>query len=112
MIVGVLRHTLLHLCDLFRRRIALVALFPFGKGHAVDDFARLLLAEIAVRFGDPVGKAVAAEARRPHQINVLNVGPVLQMRDQAAEGGCSHRVVEHIVGHGDPFADLHHPVVQ
>ncbi len=78
----------------------------------MDDLARLILSQIAVSFRDPVGEAVAAEARRPHQIDILDIRPVLQMRDQAAEGGCSHRIVEHMVGQGDPFADLHHPVVQ
>ncbi len=112
MIVSVLRHTLLHLCDLFRRRLALMALFPLRKGHAVDDFARLILAQIAVGFRDPIGEAIAAKARYSHQIDVLDVGPVLQMRNQAAEGGCGNGIVEHIVGQGDPFADLHHPVVQ
>src|SRR3546814_13351991 len=64
MAVGVLRHTLLHAGDLFRRRLALMAGFPFGEGHAVDDLPRFILAHCAVRLRDPVGQAVAAEARQ------------------------------------------------
>jgi hypothetical protein len=78
----------------------------------VDDFARFFAAQRAIGLRDPVGQTVAAEACRAHQVDILNVGAMLQMRNQAAEGGCGNRICEYGVGHGDPFADLHHPVVQ
>src|SRR5690606_41968761 len=71
--------------SLLGRRLGLVARFPLALWHAVDDRARLLLAHRAVRFGDPVGEAVAAEAGQTHQIDVLRVGAVLQMPDRSEE---------------------------
>ncbi|KAK0352776.1 hypothetical protein LTR94_019512 [Friedmanniomyces endolithicus] len=67
---------------------------PFGKGHAVDDLASFVAGQIAVRLGNPVGQAVAAEAGRAHQVDILHVGPMLQMRDQPTEGGCSDGVTD------------------
>jgi len=99
MIVRVLRHTLLHLCDLLRRGFALMLRFPLRKRHAVDDFARLIPRQIAVRFRNPVGQAVAAKARQSHQIDILHIGAMLQMRDQTAEGGCSNGICDYGIGH-------------
>src|SRR4051794_27416308 len=99
-------------CDLFsltdagaRRASVLVALFQRGllRGrslflvlhlpllirHAVDDLAALVLAQRETLgvggFLHPVAEAIAAEARKVHQIDVLHVGARTQMLDQTAE---------------------------
>ncbi|KAJ8136541.1 hypothetical protein OY671_010246, partial [Metschnikowia pulcherrima] len=41
---------------------------------------------------DPVGQAVAAEARQAHQIDVSRIVAVAQMAHQAAERGGGHRI--------------------
>ena len=87
MAVGVLRHTLLHLCDLLGRRLALVLRFPLGKWHAVDDLARRLAAQVSMRLRYPVGQAVAAEAGQNHQIDVLHVLAFIKVGNQSSERG-------------------------
>src|SRR5262249_35520934 len=62
---------------LFRRRVLLVARFPFRLRHAVDDRARLVFREReALRLSGiavPVAETVAAEAAMDHQIDVLHI---------------------------------------
>src|SRR6202521_1634831 len=58
-------------------RVTLVALAPFVVGHAVDCFATLVLGH-GQPFGigrvlHPVRQAVAAEAGKIHQVEVLHV---------------------------------------
>src|SRR6266851_9790530 len=69
-------------------RFLLVLLAPFVIGHAVDDLARLGVAECDALFigrgAVPFRQAVAAEAGEVHQVDVLYVGALAQMRDQRA----------------------------
>ncbi len=76
--------------QLLGRGISLMLLFPLGKWHAVDGFARLLLGHgPALRFGRfavPIAQAVAAEAGENHQVDVLHVGAFLvEMLQQTAK---------------------------
>src|SRR5204862_1330975 len=72
-------------------RLLLVLLAPFVIGHAVDDLARLGIAErdalLLGRGAVPFRQAVAAEAGEVHQIDILYIGAFAQMRDQRAERG-------------------------
>src|SRR5690606_1330755 len=74
---------------LLRRGFLLIPRPPLVIRHAVDRFARLILAHgLAGCAGCllvPVGEAVAAEAREVHEVDVLHVGSLAQMRDQLAE---------------------------
>ena len=69
----------------------LVFRLPFLKGHAVDELACTLFVERnAALIGcilHPVGEAVAAKARQIHQVDVLHIGAIAQMGDEAAKGG-------------------------
>src|SRR5216683_3290770 len=70
-------------------RLLLVLLAPFGVRHAVVDLARLRIAELDAllvgRGAVPFGQAVAAEAGEVHQVDILHVGALAQMRHQRAE---------------------------
>src|SRR4051794_33355758 len=74
---------------LIRRRFLLVLLAPFVIGHAVDDLARLGIAErdtLLLGGGAvPFRQAIAAEAGEVHQVDVLHIGALTQMREQGAE---------------------------
>src|SRR5438132_13196906 len=63
----------------------LVLLAPFVIRHAVDDLARLGVAErdalLVGRGAVPFRQAVAAEAGEVHQVDVLYVGALAQLRD-------------------------------
>src|SRR5689334_21773777 len=76
---------------LVARSLLLVLGLPFVVRHAVDDLTRLgiwdLDALLARLLAVPARQAVAAEAGQIHQVDVLYVGALLQMRDQPAEGG-------------------------
>src|SRR5215470_17416828 len=76
---------------LVARGFLLVLGLPFVVRHAVNDLARLgvgdLDALLARLLAVPARQAVAAEAGQIHQVDVLNVGALLQVRDQAPEGG-------------------------
>src|SRR3569833_1257627 len=82
---------LLHGLDLLGRGRALVFRLPGLVGHAIDGFPALILAQgDALGVGgvlEPVGQAVAAEACKLHQVDVLDVRPRLQMIDQAPDSG-------------------------
>jgi hypothetical protein len=78
-------HTRLHPGKLFRRRLHLMRCLPLSVGHSVHSRAAVLLAH-AAGFGEPIAEAVAAEAGVAHQINILDVSAVLQVRDETAEG--------------------------
>src|SRR5580700_4274210 len=71
-------------------RLLLVLLAPFVIGHAIDDLARLRVAQRDTLFlgrgAIPFRQAVAAEAGEVHQIDVLHIGALAQMLDQGAEG--------------------------
>src|SRR5476649_40175 len=68
---------------------ALMRRFPGLIGHPVDGLAALVLAHRRTLgigfFLEPIGQAVAAEAREIHQIDVLDVAAGAQMFDQAPE---------------------------
>src|SRR5580704_220697 len=71
-------------------RLLLVLLAPLVVGHAVDDLARLRVAELDALFlgrrAVPFRQAVAAEPGQVHQVDILHVGTLAQMRDEGAEG--------------------------
>src|SRR6185369_10263718 len=68
----------------------LVLRLPLVVRHAVDDLARLrighLEALLAGLLAVPARQAVAAESGEIHQVDVLHVRALLQVRNQAAEG--------------------------
>jgi len=74
---------------LLGRGFGLVARLPRLVGHAVDDLTRRVVAQVvAVRLrgrGVPLGQAVPAKAGQVHQVDVLDVGALLQVGDQVAE---------------------------
>src|SRR5207249_8619023 len=76
-------------CLLLRRRLFLVFFAPFVVGHAVDDLARLGVAERGAlplrRLAIPAREAIAAEPGEVHQIDVLHVRALAQMCDERAE---------------------------
>src|SRR5713101_3605589 len=89
---------------LLAARFLLVFRPPFVIGHAVDDFPRFGICQreaAILGFGAiPFGEAVAAKASEVHQIDVLNVGPLAQMLDEAAEG-CGFQFGAGLVVHRD-----------
>lgn len=87
----ILRHTLRHQRELFGRGLGLMLGFPLGIGHAVNQRATGLTIKPA-RFGQPVAKAVAAEAGMAHQIDILNVGAVAQVADQPSKSRCRYGI--------------------
>src|SRR5690606_6708047 len=76
-------------CLLVRRSLCLIARTPFIVWHAIDDFSRRFLVERDPRclscLPIPVGEAVPAKTGQVHQIDVLNIGTLAQMRDQASK---------------------------
>lgn len=84
---GVLRHAFLHPLQLFRRRFALILCLPLCGGHAVDQRARFVFRELPVGLHHPIGQAIAAKASEAHEVDILRIMPVLQMRDEAAKCG-------------------------
>ena len=83
-------HAFGHEGELCGRGIGLVARFPLGGWEPVDRLARGGLVERRAGIDDPVGQAVAAEACKAHQLDVLRIVPVAQMPDKAAERGSGH----------------------
>ena len=82
---------LLHRRELLGTGLALKSRLPGLIGHAIDGLAAFVLADLGTpRVGlllEPVGQAVAAEARKIHKIDVLDIGAGAQMFDQAPENG-------------------------
>lgn len=92
--LGVALHAFGHPGKLLWRRFGLVAVLPGGGGQAVDHFARRCLVKAGTGIVDPIGQAIAAEPRQPHQIDVLRIMPMPQVPDETAEcRGC------HGIGH-------------
>src|SRR5262249_35803097 len=64
---------------------------PALVGHAIDRLAALVLchgrALFVGRLLEPVREAVAAKAREVHQVDVLHIGALAQVRDKAPESG-------------------------
>src|SRR3972149_6061327 len=73
------------------RRLFLVLGAPLLVGHAVDHCAAFLLGHGQALGGGrllhPVRQAVAAEAGEIHQVDVLHVGALAQVRDEAPVDG-------------------------
>src|SRR5580704_11966058 len=82
------------------RRLFLITLAPFLVRHAVDERPALLLRERAPgsvgRVLEPVREAVAAKAREIHQVDVLHIGALAQMRDEPAIDGGFERGRERV----------------
>src|SRR5665213_531447 len=70
-------------------RLPLVLAAPFVVRHAVDDLARLRVAELDALFPGggavPFRQAIAAEPGEVHQVDVLHVGTLAQVLDEGAE---------------------------
>jgi hypothetical protein len=49
----------------------------------VNDFASLILRQLPVGLHHPIGQAIAAKAGKAHEVDILRIMPVLQMRDEA-----------------------------
>ena len=83
------RRVLGHRRKLLRARRSLIFGLPGLVGHAVDRLAAVVLAHCnALGVGGilhPVGEAIAAETGKIHQIDILNVGSLLQVRDERGE---------------------------
>ena len=76
---------------LLGRRLFLILGLPFLVGHAVDDLPRFRVGQPdALRLGFlaiPAAEAIPAKAGEVHQVDVLHVGSLAQMLNQAAECG-------------------------
>ena len=81
-----------HAGELLLGRFGLVAGLPFGGRQAMDHLARGGLVQRRAGIHDPVRKAIAAEPRQPHQLDVLRVMPVAQVPDKPAERGGGHGI--------------------
>lgn len=81
----ILGHAFLHARKLFRGGFRLILGLPFSRRHAVDQGTRLFLRKLRLRLHHPVGKAVAAKTCETHQVDILGIMAVLQMRDQPPE---------------------------
>jgi hypothetical protein len=87
---------------------ALMFRLPLVIRHSVDELSRLFPRYIGPpRFCCiliPIGKAISAETRKIHQVDVLHIGPLSKMLDKTAQ----HRRLELGVeigidwGHGLP----------
>src|SRR5690348_1996732 len=90
------------LAELCAGGLSLIFRFPLFVRHAVDRFATLVLGHgNALRVGGvlhPVGQAVAAEARKVHEVDILHVSATAQMLNEAPQNGgfefCACSVVE------------------
>jgi hypothetical protein len=47
----------------------------------------LILRQLPVCLHHPIGQAITAKARKAHEVDILRIMPVLQMRDEAAKCG-------------------------
>ena len=78
-------------CELLGCRRLLMSGLPAIERLAVDALARGILADVDAalggRFAIPVRKAIAAETRDDHEIDVLRVLAGVEMPEQPAEDG-------------------------
>ncbi len=93
-------HAFGHAGELLRRRFGLVARLPFVGGQAVDHFARGGFVQSRAGIVDPVCQAIAAEARKAHQFDVLRIVPMAQVPDKAAERCGGYGVGQSVKGIG------------
>src|SRR6516162_7707753 len=74
---------------LLRARFLLIFRPPFVVRHAIDDLPRLRVRQRDVALlgllAIPPRQAIAAKAGQVHQIDVLDIGPLLEMRNEAPE---------------------------
>src|SRR4051794_36127083 len=74
---------------LLRRRLFLMLLAPLVVRHAIDDLARLGIGQrdstLLGRRAIPFRQTVAAEPGEVHQVDILHVGALAQMRDERTE---------------------------
>src|SRR5260221_569393 len=85
--------------------VLLIPLLPIVIRHAVDDLAGFRIAQrdalLLGRRAVPFGQTVAAKAGQVHQIEVLHVGALAQMRDQAPKRRSLEFSTRFVV-HSDP----------
>src|SRR5690606_15354566 len=72
-------HARFHASELFWCRLALVLRFPLRHRHAVNQFPRGILVALETGVANPVRQTIPAEAREPHQVDILCVGAVAQV---------------------------------
>jgi hypothetical protein len=53
----------------------------------VDHLARFVFRQLPVCLHHPIGQAITAKAGKAHEVNILRIMPVLQMRNEAAKCG-------------------------
>src|SRR6185437_5384154 len=74
---------------LLRARLLLMLLAPLVVGHAVNDLARLRVGKLDTALPGglavPSRQAIAAEPGQIHQVDILHIGALAQMRDEGAE---------------------------
>jgi hypothetical protein len=58
----------------------------------VDEGARFIFGQRAIRLHHPIGEAITTKTRKAHQVDILRIVPVLQMDHEAAKCGCGRRV--------------------
>ncbi len=78
--------------DLLVTGFFLVFLFPVGVRHAINHFQSAIVVQFSIELvagrQHPFAQAVAAKARQVHDVDILCIGSVLQMGDQAAKSLC------------------------
>ena len=78
-------------CFLFRTGILLKSFLPFLRSHTVDNSTRLVLAKgnslLSCRLPKPVTETIPAKSGHDHQINILHIGALAQMRYKTSAHG-------------------------
>ncbi len=105
----VFRHARLHGRELRFGCRGLPRGLPFRLRHPVDKRAGGCLVSIITRISYPVGEAVAAKPRQPHQLDILRIVAMAQMAHQPAERGGGHGIVQPVerVGGGSVCIRIH-----
>ncbi len=90
----IFRKTLLHSLELFICRWRLPRSFPFVLRHSVDQLSRRSLVAFKAGIHDPVCQAIPAKTGQPHQVNILRIVAVLQMKHQSLESRRRYGIVQ------------------
>lgn len=62
----------------------------------MDQFARRGFVAFESSIADPVGKTIAAEAREPHQFDILGIVAMAQMTHQTPKCRSGNRIIKRI----------------